>query len=154
MRHSVTRVLPWTPEQLQALVGEVDRYPEFVPWITSMRTWNHHAEGEGVTVLDAEATVGFKFLREKFATRVRRDANVPSIHVSLLHGPFKRLENRWVFQPHAEGTTVKFDIDFAFKSRLLEMMLAANMSYAVEKLMGCFEARARALYGAGAKAAG
>ncbi len=152
MRHSVTRVLPYTPEQLFQLVGDVDRYPDFVPWITSMRTWNLHGEGEGITVLDAEATVGFKFLRERFATRVKRDANRPSIEVSLLHGPFKRLHNRWVFEPHPTGTAVKFDIDFAFKSRLLEMMLTANMSYAVEKLMGCFEARAKALYGAKAEA--
>ena len=57
MHHHVSRVLPYTPEQLFALVGDVARYPEFVPWITSMRVWNEHAEREGVTVPTAEVQV-------------------------------------------------------------------------------------------------
>ena len=73
-RHHVERVLPYTPMQLYTLVGDVRRYPEFVPWITSMRVWNEHVEAPGLSVCDAEATVGFSFLREKFATRVRRDS--------------------------------------------------------------------------------
>ena len=41
----------------------------------------------------------------------------------------------------------EFDIDFQFKSRLLEGLLQANFHHAVERLMGCFEDRAKALYG-------
>lgn len=145
-RHNVVRMLPYRPEELFELVGDVERYPEFVPWITSLRAWNQRPDGEGVDVLDAEATVGFKMLREKFATRVRRDANALTVEVSLLHGPFRRLNNRWKFEPHAMGTKVTFDIDFAFKSMLLDAMLAANFDRAVNRLMGCFEARAAKLY--------
>jgi coenzyme Q-binding protein COQ10 len=139
-------VLPYSPDQLFALVGDVARYPEFVPWITSMRTWNARDEAPGVTALDAEAGVGFSFLRETFATRVRRDANAQRIDVSLLHGPFRKLANRWRFEANPAGTFLTFDIDFEFKSRLLDMMLAANFERAVNKLIGCFEARAAALY--------
>lgn len=152
-RHSVVRMLPYQPRELWEMVGDVDRYPEFVPWITALRTWNHRAEGEGVDVLDAEATVGFSFLREKFATRVRRDEPALTIEVSLLHGPFRRLTNRWRFEPHVMGTKVSFDIDFAFKSMLLDKMLAANFDRAVSRLMGCFEARAAKLYKPVARAA-
>ena len=74
LHHHVTRILPYTPEQLFTLIGDVGRYPEFVPWITSMRTWNLREVGEGVDQLDAEAGVGFSFLKERFSTRVRRDA--------------------------------------------------------------------------------
>jgi coenzyme Q-binding protein COQ10 len=42
---------------------------------------------------------------------------------------------------------VEFDIDFQFKSRLLDGLLAANFHHAVERLMACFEDRAKALYG-------
>jgi len=146
-RHHVTRILPWQPNQLYEMVGDVKRYAEFVPWITSMRTWNEREEA-GVSWVDAEATVGFSFLRERFATRVKRDPLTRTIEVSLLHGPFRRLNNRWVFVPHADGTRVEFDIDFAFKSGLLDAMLASNFDRAVTKLMGCFEARAAKLYGA------
>ena len=145
-RHVVTRVLPYAPEQLFALVGDVEAYPQFVPWITAMRTWNGRADAQ-VSTVDAEAQVGFSFLREKFATRVRRDAAAHTVDVSLLYGPFKRLSNQWRFLPHETGTTVEFVIDFAFKSRMLDAMLAANIDKAAAKLIGCFEDRARVIYG-------
>lgn len=142
-------MLPYTPDQLFGLVGDVARYPEFVPWITSMRTWNARGAGEGVDSVDAEAGVGFSFLRERFATRVRRDAGARQIDVNLLSGPFRKLTNRWRFLEDPEGTRIEFDIDFQFKSRLLEGLLASNFHHAVGRLMGCFEDRARALYGPG-----
>ena len=147
MHHHVTRILPYAPEQLFRLIGDVDRYPEFVPWITSMRTWNARDLEEGVDQLDAEAGVGFSFLRERFSTRVRRDGVNRQIDVGLLSGPFRKLTNRWRFIPEGEGTRVEFDIDFQFKSRLLEGLLSANFHHAVERLMTCFEDRAKALYG-------
>ncbi len=149
MRHHVSKQLPYTPDQLFGLVGDVTRYPEFVPWITSLRTWNARALSEGVDSLDAEASVGFAFLKERFATRVRRDALNKQIDVSLLSGPFRKLVNRWRFLDAGHGCTrIEFDIEFQFKSRLLEGLLKANFHHAVERLMGCFEARAQALYGA------
>jgi coenzyme Q-binding protein COQ10 len=148
MRHHVSKMLPFSPDQLFQLVGDVDRYPEFVPWITAMRTWNARQLSDGVAAVDAEAKVGFAFLKERFATRVRRDARERQIDVSLLSGPFRKLENRWRFLDAGHGCTrIEFDIDFQFKSRLLEAMLAANFNHAVDKLMACFEARAKSLYG-------
>ncbi|MES3028050.1 MAG: type II toxin-antitoxin system RatA family toxin [Pseudomonadota bacterium] len=146
-RHHIEKILPYTADQLFALVGNVDAYPEFVPWIQSMRTWNARSEGEGVSLVDAQAGVGFAFLKEKFSTRVRRDAANRQVDVQLLSGPFKHLANRWRFVEVAGGTKIEFDIDFEFKSRLLSGMLAANFHHAVDKLMSCFEARAQALYG-------
>lgn len=147
MRHTVSKVLPFTPEQLFTLVGDVNAYPDFVPWITAMRTWNPRKLGDGVEAVDAEAGVGFSFLKERFSTRVRRDHHNRQIDVSLLSGPFRKLDNRWRFIDAGAGTTrVEFEIDFQFKSRLLEGLLAANFGHAVEKLMACFEDRARVLY--------
>jgi coenzyme Q-binding protein COQ10 len=152
LRHHVSKLLPYTPDQLFGLVGDVTHYPDFVPWITSMRTWNARTLGEGVEALDAEAGVGFSFLKERFSTRVRRDRANRKIDVDLLSGPFRRLANRWEFHEDGAGTRVEFDIDFQFKSRLLEALLAANFAHAVDRLMECFEARALALYGTAERA--
>lgn len=145
-RHHVTKILPYRPEQLFELVGDVERYPQFVPWIASLRTWNARKVGEGVDQVDAEAAVGFALLKERFSTRVVRNAVAREIRVSLLHGPFRTLENSWSFHDDPAGTRVEFDIAFAFKSRMLEALLAANFHRAVERLMACFEARAQQLY--------
>ena len=148
MKHHVSKRLPYAPDQLFALVGDVTAYPEFVPWITSMRTWNARTLTEEVETVDAEAGIGFSFLKERFSSRVRRDGPARRIDVTLLSGPFKRLANRWeFFEAEGGGTRVEFDIDFQFKSRLLEAILAANFAHAVDRLMTCFEDRARTLYG-------
>ncbi|MGI8840130.1 MAG: type II toxin-antitoxin system RatA family toxin [Caulobacteraceae bacterium] len=147
MRHRLTRVLPYTAGQLFDLVGDVERYPQFVRWVTALRTWNRREEGEGVTLLDAEAQVKFSVIRERFSTRVRLDRAAMAIDVDLLSGPFRKLENRWRFKPHAAGAELAFDIDFDFGSRFLERLLAANFEKAAVKLVGCFERRAKELYG-------
>jgi coenzyme Q-binding protein COQ10 len=145
--HHVERVLPYTPNQLFDLVGDVRAYPKFIPWISSIRTGVERREGDGVSVLDADASVGFSVIKERFATRVRRDSAEPAIEVKLISGPFKQLLNRWKFEAHPTGTKIIFDIDFEFKSKLLDLMLRQNFDYAVQRLIGCFEDRAAALYG-------
>jgi coenzyme Q-binding protein COQ10 len=150
LKHHVSKHLPYTPDQLFALVGDVVAYPDFVPWITSMRVWNARTPEAGVETVDAEAGIGFSFLKERFSSRVRRDAGAHRIDVTLLSGPFRRLANSWeFFEAEGGGTRVEFDIDFQFKSRLLEALLTANFAHAVDRLMSCFEARAKALYGEG-----
>ena len=147
MRHHVVRVLPYTPDQLFDLVGDVARYPEFVPWIISLHATAPEPLGEGGTRVDAEAAVGFSFLKERFSTRVTRKPPTREIEVDLLSGPFRRLHNRWSFRPHPAGCDVTFDIDFEFRSRVLDLLLKANFGLAVDKLIVCFAGRARQLYG-------
>ena len=145
--HRVTKILPYQPDQLAELVADVNAYPVFVKWVTGMRVWNAREEQPGVTVVDAEASVGFSFLTERFSTWVRHDRNRPLVEVGLLRGPFRHLKNRWAFFPDPQGTRVEFMIDFAFKSPLLNGMLQANFDRAVSALMSSFEAEAARRYG-------
>lgn len=142
--------MPYTPDQLFDMVGNVETYPQFIPWITDLQTWNRRETGEGRAVLDAECSVKFAFIRERFATRVRLDRPNLTINVDLLDGPFRRLENLWRFELHPEGAQLTFFIDFEFRSRLLERLLQANLGTASNRLIKCFENRAAALYGPGA----
>ncbi|MDX2121805.1 MAG: SRPBCC family protein, partial [Gemmatimonadota bacterium] len=67
--------------------------------------------------------------------------------VNLLSGPFRRLRNRWRFVDHPEGTCIEFEIDFEFKLAFLDRLLNANFDHAVERLIRCFDERARVLFG-------
>ena len=145
--HRVTRILPYQPAQLAELVADVRAYPDFVKWVTSIRTWNPREEAPGVSLIDAEASVGFSFLKERFSTWVRHDRNLPRVEVGLLRGPFRNLKNRWDFHPDPAGTRLEFMIDFAFKSPILNAMLQANFDLAVGKLIASFEAEAKRRYG-------
>ncbi len=140
------RVLPFDSGRLFEMVSDVEKYPDYIPWITSMRVFNRMPVSEGVTQYDAEAGVGFSFLSERFSTRITRDANARTIEIILLKGPFKHLNCQWKFSEEGKGTRVQFDIDFAFKNPFLDGFLKANFDKAVAKLMACFEGRAETLY--------
>jgi coenzyme Q-binding protein COQ10 len=147
MRHSLTRALPYAPGDLFDLVGDVEAYPQFVRWITELKTKNRRDEDEGVTVIDAQAKVKFSIISETFATRVRLDRPNLAIDVALLSGPFKQLETHWRFAARGPGTALSFVIDLEFRSRLLKGLFESNVDRAAAKLVRCFEVRAAELYG-------
>jgi coenzyme Q-binding protein COQ10 len=147
VRYSVVRASPYAPGQLFDLVADVERYPQFVPWVTTLRTSNREVGEDGVTTLDAVADVGFSIVHERFATRVRLDAAALAIDVGLITGPFSRLVNQWRFTPRAAGADLSFLIDFEFRSRLLDRLFAMNFRRAADRLVRCFETRATRLYG-------
>jgi coenzyme Q-binding protein COQ10 len=141
------QVFPYSPEQLFEVVADVRRYPEFIPYLTSMRVWDEAEEGPGFTSFRAEAGVGFGLFREKFGTLVGLNRPAGEIECHLISGPFHRLENRWRFSPHEQGTSVDFFIDMQLKSRLLQGMVDANADKVTGRIVQGFEARARQLHG-------
>jgi coenzyme Q-binding protein COQ10 len=147
LQHQLTRNLPYAAGDLFDLVADVEAYPKFVRWITSLRAWNRRQLDHGVTVLDAEARVRFGPIRERFSTRVMLDRPGLKVDVALLAGPFRRLENHWRFTQAPRGSRLDFEIDFEFSGGLLNRLLAANFERVAATLVNCFERRAAELYG-------
>ncbi|HWJ37622.1 MAG TPA: type II toxin-antitoxin system RatA family toxin [Sphingomicrobium sp.] len=141
-RHSETKHLPYTPEQLFDLVADVGRYDEFLPWVVAVRI---KSSSESETV--ADLVVGFNAFKERFTSRVVKER--PShICVDYVDGPLKYLHNEWKFDPApGGGTIVGFSVDFAFKSRLFETLAGAMFDRALRRMTSAFEQRAAALYG-------
>ena len=141
-RHSETRALPYSPEQMFDLVADVGRYSEFLPWVSAVRV-----RSDSSTEMVADLMVGFKALREKFTSKVTK-TRPASIHVDYLDGPLKYLRNDWKFASDgAGGTLVDFSIEFEFKSRIFEMIAGQMFDRALRMMIGAFEERAAALYG-------
>ncbi|MGW8136192.1 type II toxin-antitoxin system RatA family toxin [Sphingomonas zeae] len=140
-KHSETRHLPYTPEQMFDLVADVARYPEFLPWVSAMRV-----RSDTPTETVADMIVGFKGLRETFTSRVTKD-RPGVIDVEYLDGPLKYLRNNWRFRPEEQGCAVDFTVDFAFKNRVFEMLAGQVFGTALRRMIGAFEDRAAKLYG-------
>jgi len=63
-------------------------------------------------------------------------------------GPFRYLNNHWVFEPLANGRTrIDFYVDFEFRSPILQRIIGALFNEAVRRMVSAFENRARKLYG-------
>jgi coenzyme Q-binding protein COQ10 len=140
--HAETRYLPWTPEQVFDLVADIERYPQFLPWIQALRITRR--EGDVVT---ADMVVGFKMVRERFTSRVEL-ARPQKIHVDYVSGPLKYLKNDWHFRSGPDGgCLVDFSVDFEFKNRMFERLAGMFFHEALRRMVGAFETRAAQVYG-------
>lgn len=145
--YETTRVVTHSPENMFALVADVERYPEFLPMCEALSVRSRR-EREGITLLVADMTVGYKAIRETFTSQVvlRPDKNL--IDVRYVDGPFRHLENRWTFEPTGNGgCRVHFHIDYEFKSRILGAVMGAMFDRAFRKFAEAFEKRADEIYG-------
>ena len=148
-RHSETRKLPYSPEQMYNLVADVGRYGEFLPWVSAIRV-----RSNSETQMIADMIVGFKGLRETFTSKVEK-VRPSRIHVEYLDGPLKYLRNEWAFRPDGNGgCLVDFAVDFAFKNRVFELLAGQVFDRALRKMIGAFEERAAVLYASGAGSGG
>lgn len=130
------------------LVADVEKYPQFVPLCSAMLVRSRADKGNGVTILVADMTVAYKIIRETFSSRVTLDRQSLNILVEYLNGPFKRMQNRWIFRPASEGTCdVDFFIDYEFKSRAFSMLMGAMFEAAFRRFAEAFEKRADEVYG-------
>ncbi|MEM6440807.1 MAG: type II toxin-antitoxin system RatA family toxin [Pseudomonadota bacterium] len=145
--HAETRPMPYAPEQMFALIADIDRYPEFLPWVAAVRERSRRVEGPVETV-EADLVVSFKVFRERFGSRVVLRPDELKIDVSYLDGPFRYLDNHWEFRPRdGGGADVDFFVDFEFKSPILRRVIGAVFYEAMRRIVKAFEDRAAALYG-------
>lgn len=139
--HSDTHASPYSREQLFALVADVERYPEFLPWCRAARITER---GEGYFI--ADLVIRFSHVTEKYTSRVEL---IPPerITATMVKGPFHHLYNEWTFSPRQDGTTIDFSLDFTFKNKLLDKLIGGMFTRATEKMSAAFMTRADALYG-------
>ncbi len=131
--HAERRRLPYTAEQLFDLVADVERYPEFLPWCQN--------------AIVADLIIGYRMIRERFTSRVILD-HPNRIDVAYSEGPFRYLNNHWIFLPQPDGgCVIDFFVDFEFRSRMLQKIIEVLFNEAVRRMVSAFEARARKLYG-------
>ena len=67
--HTETRSVPYPAELMYAVVSDVEKYPQFLPWVLALRVLSRHGNG-----LTAEMAVGYGALRERYTSDVRLDA--------------------------------------------------------------------------------
>ena len=138
------RWIRFSPEQLFALVADVERYPEFLPWCLSTRI----VERESETVMLVGMEIGFSVMRERYTSRVTLTPGAAIDVESLDDSPFAALHTHWRFDAAPQGgTEVGFEIRFAFCSWLLQTMIGAVFNEAARMMLRSFKKRAEALHG-------
>jgi ribosome-associated toxin RatA of RatAB toxin-antitoxin module len=140
-------LVPYTPEQMFALVDDIPRYTEFLPWLSAAEELQR-TESERVGRLTI-ARVG---ISGQFTTR--NQVSPPGrLEMRLLDGPFKTLEGTWSFVPIVDaqgtvrGTNISLMMRFEFNNRMTELLLGKIFETSCDRLVSAFTQRAKALYG-------
>jgi coenzyme Q-binding protein COQ10 len=139
---------PYAVAEIYSLVVDVAKYPEFLPWCNAARVTR-----VSETELLGELVISFKSFTERYTSRItlipqQSPEETAEVHVVMVEGPFHHLTNRWRLIPQPEGgTLIQLDLDFRFKSKLLESLIGGLFQRASEKMVSAFRTRADALYG-------
>ena len=140
------RRLRHSPDDLLAMVADVEKYPEFIHLIPAVRILSRQTVSPTCDVFTADVAIKYKLISESFRSEVNVDkqAKVLSIKRSGHGGAVKTLENIWKFIEHEDGSTLMdFYLNVQLKARPLEFLIKQKFDKAATYIMNSFESRAK-----------
>ena len=146
MKTVTKSVLLWySPEEMYALVTDVARYPEFLPWCDRAAVLSQ--DDEGVT---AEVGIAFSGIHQTFTTRNTHTAPC-QVDMALVKGPFSNLDGQWTFLPVGDGSErackVQLSLRYGFDNALLGRVVGPVFDKIAATLVDAFVKRAQNVYG-------
>lgn len=132
----------YSAAEMYALVGDIETYPQFLPWCRSTTILSRNEDEVRATIEMAKGGVHKSF------TTCNRMQRHKMIDIRLLEGPFKRLEGYWRFEPlRADASKVSLDMEFEFANQLLRVAVEPVFKQIANSLVDAFCKRAVDLYG-------
>jgi coenzyme Q-binding protein COQ10 len=140
-RLTISRVLPYRPEQLFDLAADVESYPSFVPGWLSAEILRRDGD-----IYYTDQVVGFGPMRWRFASRtvLRRPTEIT---VTAIDGLFRRFELAWLFRPRSQDSCeVTMTGELELSTALLHGAFSRLMAGSLDAALAAFEDRAHQLY--------
>jgi ribosome-associated toxin RatA of RatAB toxin-antitoxin module len=135
-------LVTFTPAQMFALVNDIPRYPEFLPWCVGAKV-DDVSPSERIAMLK----IAHGVLQTEFTTRNTLTADA-QIDMRLTHGPFRDLKGAWRFEAiGTRGSRVHFLVEFEFKNRLTSAAFNAVFESLCGSIVDAFVTRAQKVYG-------
>lgn len=134
--------LNYTVSQLFDLVADVERYPEFMPWVIDA----HIRDRKDHTIL-VDMTIAAGPLRKRFSTVGVLD-RPHRIKISSRDPMFDWFGQQWTFESATGGgTNIEYHVDLKFRSRILQLLIGASFADRAVATISAFKHRAHRLYG-------
>lgn len=149
MKHVEKSALVWySPAQMFALVTDVARYPEFLPWCDYSRVLEQDEHG-----MTAEVGIAFARIRQSFTTRNEHIGH-EKVLMKLVKGPFSSLHGEWVFHPlggqaengQAQACKVHLKLSYSFDNAALRLLVGPVFDKIANSMVEAFVNRANSLY--------
>ena len=135
----------YSPEEMFALVTDVARYPQFLPWCNQARVLSQDEHG-----MTAEVGIALGGIKKAFVTRNTHEAG-RRVQMELVEGPFSQLDGDWQFHPVGDGSEracrVELTLRYGFDSRALAALVGPVFDRIAATLVDAFIKRAEQVYG-------
>jgi len=131
-----------TTAQMFELVDRVEDYPKFLPWCGGTELIERSQEK---TV--ARIHINYHGAKAHFSTENRK-LYPQRMDMTLLEGPFKKLDGSWRFKPLGDlACKVEFHLHYEFSSKLLEKVLGPVFNHIANTFVESFVKRAQQIHG-------
>ncbi|MDC3171897.1 type II toxin-antitoxin system RatA family toxin [Pelagibacteraceae bacterium] len=147
-KHFEKKIVNFTAKQMYELVADIDNYREFLPWCNDSKIIEvANIDNEKKTLI-ADLEIGYKDLVYTYRSNVLLNNQELTIKVDFVHGPFKNLDNSWVFKKiDDQSCEIEFFIDFELNVGVLNLLISKFFDKAFKKMVNSFENRANQIYG-------
>ena len=139
-------VLIWyTAEEMFALVTDIGKYPEFLPWCDQAKVLSQDEHG-----MVAEIGISFAGIRQTFTTRNEHVAG-RTVNMKLVSGPFSSLDGHWTFTAVGDGSQracrIELELQYGFESLALAALVGPVFDKIAASMVDAFVKRAEQVYG-------
>lgn len=126
---------------MYALVDDVSRYPEFLPWCGGVDLIKQDEQSTIATL-----HIAYHGLHQKFTTENHK--TYPSLmEIKLKDGPFKQLDGIWRFiELNEDACKIEFMLNYEFANSFLEKIISPVFSHIANTFVDGFVARADVVY--------
>src|SRR3984957_1854174 len=108
-------LVPYTPRQMFELVNNIEDYPRFLPWCHQSHVLSKDEKGVRATL-----DIAWSGIHKSFTTH-NHLYPYDRIEITLLHGPFRRLQGTWAFIAlNEEACKVCLDLEFELTGHLVD----------------------------------
>lgn len=139
---SRSALVPYSADQMYALVEDVEAYPDFLPWCTGSTLHSKDTE-----FVEASLEMQRGAIRKTFRTRNSLQPGV-AMGIALVGGPFRHLSGGWRFEQLGnDGSKVSLELEFEFESRLTDSIFGRYFEDTCNSLIDSFTQRANVIFG-------
>tara|TARA_B100000945_G_scaffold289429_1_gene262474 strand:+ start:599 stop:1042 length:444 start_codon:yes stop_codon:yes gene_type:complete len=142
---SIKKIIPCNKKDLIQMILDIEKYPQFVPWCISGKI-HRKDDMKDIIEIEADLTVGKKFLNQTYKSHVTYYKNKDKIIVNNIGGPLKYLKNEWLIKEINSQSEVSFSIDFEIKNIFYNMIMKKSFDEGLKNIVSAFEKRAIFLF--------
>lgn len=135
-------LLEYSAEQMFALVDGIEEYPKFLPWCGGTQVTR---DGNGEVI--ARLTLDIGGFNKHFTTK-NQNVQPNSITMTLVDGPFSKLDGSWTFKYlSANACKVELNLEYDLTGHPLAILIDQVFGAIAGSMVEAFYKRAKEVYG-------